>query len=122
MTPNCSFPFTYNGGLFYRCIANMTGVSTVGQPFACINVNATPVVCNSPGKLLPDYFFRITWSRSKRAWPCIHSPNTLQSDYYHDIVLNVGLHIPKPELVFSCLLYTSPSPRDGLLSRMPSSA
>ena len=25
-------------------------------------------------------------------------------------------------LVESCLLYTSPSPRDGLLSRMPSSA
>ena len=35
----------------------------------------------------------------------------------------------KPELlavrikeVWTCLLYTSPSPRDGLLSRMPSSA
>ena len=26
------------------------------------------------------------------------------------------------ELVHGCLLYTSPSPRDGLLSRMPSSA
>ena len=26
------------------------------------------------------------------------------------------------ELIKSCLLYTSPSPRDGLLSRMPSSA
>ena len=26
------------------------------------------------------------------------------------------------ELNISCLLYTSPSPRDGLLSRMPSSA
>ena len=26
------------------------------------------------------------------------------------------------ELLKSCLLYTSPSPRDGLLSRMPSSA
>ena len=26
------------------------------------------------------------------------------------------------ELVGDCLLYTSPSPRDGLLSRMPSSA
>ena len=25
-------------------------------------------------------------------------------------------------LVIACLLYTSPSPRDGLLSRMPSSA
>ena len=28
----------------------------------------------------------------------------------------------KLELSLSCLLYTSPSPRDGLLSRMPSSA
>ena len=27
-----------------------------------------------------------------------------------------------PHLYSSCLLYTSPSPRDGLLSRMPSSA
>ena len=26
------------------------------------------------------------------------------------------------EFVYTCLLYTSPSPRDGLLSRMPSSA
>ena len=26
------------------------------------------------------------------------------------------------ELLWFCLLYTSPSPRDGLLSRMPSSA
>ena len=28
----------------------------------------------------------------------------------------------KFELTIGCLLYTSPSPRDGLLSRMPSSA
>ena len=28
----------------------------------------------------------------------------------------------RDERVFVCLLYTSPSPRDGLLSRMPSSA
>ena len=27
-----------------------------------------------------------------------------------------------PMLISTCLLYTSPSPRDGLLSRMPSSA
>ena len=32
-----------------------------------------------------------------------------------------NLAIRKPDLD-SCLLYTSPSPRDGLLSRMPSSA
>ena len=29
---------------------------------------------------------------------------------------------PHPTLPGTCLLYTSPSPRDGLLSRMPSSA
>ena len=29
---------------------------------------------------------------------------------------------PKRRLLGFCLLYTSPSPRDGLLSRMPSSA
>ena len=33
---------------------------------------------------------------------------------YHEIMLN--------QSAYTCLLYTSPSPRDGLLSRMPSSA
>ena len=28
----------------------------------------------------------------------------------------------KENIISTCLLYTSPSPRDGLLSRMPSSA
>ena len=28
----------------------------------------------------------------------------------------------EPVIIYGCLLYTSPSPRDGLLSRMPSSA
>jgi len=51
-TPNCSFPFTYTGGLYYGCIYNITDVSTADQPFACVNVNATPVVCDSPGALL----------------------------------------------------------------------
>ena len=31
-------------------------------------------------------------------------------------------HQAKVEILLACLLYTSPSPRDGLLSRMPSSA
>ena len=30
--------------------------------------------------------------------------------------------LPGDVLRYACLLYTSPSPRDGLLSRMPSSA
>ena len=35
-------------------------------------------------------------------------------------IYDVRLHFA--EIFFTCLLYTSPSPRDGLLSRMPSSA
>ena len=31
-------------------------------------------------------------------------------------------HFVHGKRIFNCLLYTSPSPRDGLLSRMPSSA
>ena len=34
----------------------------------------------------------------------------------------VGLRLVDIERYGGCLLYTSPSPRDGLLSRMPSSA
>jgi len=49
VSPNCSFPYTYNGGLYYRCIENMTNVSTTEQPLACVNVAAIPVVCDSPG-------------------------------------------------------------------------
>ena len=47
---------------------------------------------------------------------------------YPDNLIVRGLYQFKPNLPFSpghegsCLLYTSPSPRDGLLSRMPSSA
>ena len=40
-----------------------------------------------------------------------------------DIDRAIGLAIERQKaLIEICLLYTSPSPRDGLLSRMPSSA
>ena len=39
----------------------------------------------------------------------------------HDIDLN-DARLRVYGMQYSCLLYTSPSPRDGLLSRMPSSA
>ena len=35
---------------------------------------------------------------------------------------DITLTVNPGEFVSICLLYTSPSPRDGLLSRMPSSA
>ena len=43
--------------------------------------------------------------------------------YYADFDEATFLLAPTPSSGFNaCLLYTSPSPRDGLLSRMPSSA
>ena len=36
--------------------------------------------------------------------------------------LDLDSQFSEEEKLISCLLYTSPSPRDGLLSRMPSSA
>ena len=39
-----------------------------------------------------------------------------------ELGVNFGHIKTKVSWTYSCLLYTSPSPRDGLLSRMPSSA
>ena len=39
----------------------------------------------------------------------------------HDTRYNIGYEV-EPGKVVPCLLYTSPSPRDATLSRMPSSA
>ena len=44
-----------------------------------------------------------------------------EPDYQEDQVTFL-VPIANPEKLICCLLYTSPSPRDGLLSRMPSSA
>ena len=39
-----------------------------------------------------------------------------------DIAIRQDIDLTYLEQLFSCLLYTSPSPRDATLSRMPSSA
>ena len=47
------------------------------------------------------------------------------SDMFSLVLLNKGANLEVQDNFgspISCLLYTSPSPRDGLLSRMPSSA
>ena len=40
----------------------------------------------------------------------------------YDILLDLAEKNFEANIISICLLYTSPSPRDGLLSRMPSSA
>ena len=57
------------------------------------------------------------------------APSAMTKDPWRFVVVRdkqtlaklAALH-PGAAMLSSCLLYTSPSPRDGLLSRMPSSA
>ena len=49
-----------------------------------------------------------------------YTPEHLDT-YNHHIGVALGMGV-EMELIDSCLLYTSPSPRDATLSRMPSSA
>ena len=54
----------------------------------------------------------IPYTTAKRALAC-------------EVALRCELTCARPwteQEIYDCLLYTSPSPRDGLLSRMPSSA
>ena len=52
-----------------------------------------------------------------RKYKTAKSLNDADKVVFRDILLKTGYYKRLP-----CLLYTSPSPRDGLLSRMPSSA
>ena len=49
-------------------------------------------------------------------------PDDVQERFLITHFFNPPRYLKLLELVKGCLLYTSPSPRDGLLSRMPSSA
>ena len=45
-----------------------------------------------------------------------------EMEFVRQIVESMGLEVELPMTLYICLLYTSPSPRDGATSRMPSSA
>src|SRR5207248_3134695 len=48
---NCSFPFTYNGSLYYSCVRNVTGVTQCDQR-ACLLANRTWAICYEPAGLI----------------------------------------------------------------------
>ena len=72
---------------------------------------------------------KMTSPKGTAVWPWLNEPDTRFDD---NGVYTVQLRLDAEEAAaFTaelkekfklCLLYTSPSPRDGLLSRMPSSA
>ena len=51
-----------------------------------------------------------------------YKPDYLSGHYRLDVVANPKYDKPFVRQAYLCLLYTSPSPRDATLSRMPSSA
>ena len=56
---------------------------------------------------------------------CVVCTNLSQNDYIESALAvksTINGETMTIPLASACLLYTSPSPRDGLLSRMPSSA
>ena len=65
--------------------------------------------------------------KGKRNWSSGNTSVHYSEDYKSSAVYLHGnliaiVYENDAELFDACLLYTSPSPRDGLLSRMPSSA
>ena len=83
------------------------------MPYRVVNTNGTPLDTWAGNPLGNGY--------------CCKHVNTTQfriADTTQTVILNVApANINASAVrIGGCLLYTSPSPRDGLLSRMPSSA
>ena len=49
-------------------------------------------------------------------------PKKMKREFFERVQFNKEFYEQYGDFMIACLLYTSPSPRDGLLSRMPSSA
>ena len=113
-TPDGSYSFTQSSNLANRDLTWET--SKVFQ------VGFESVLFNNKLTLDVDYYVKNTENLFfTQSLPGSSGSSTIQ---YNDGVLrNSGLEFNAGlDVINTCLLYTSPSPRDGLLSRMPSSA
>ena len=85
--------------------------------YLSINVNISPIVSMLPFSNLCDNDQVITLNTATPSGGT-YSVNGSNSTTFTPSSLNVGSNT----IDYTCLLYTSPSPRDRSLSRMPSSA
>ena len=103
-------------------------------PLACVLLLSgallSPPSANAAQRALPE---KVVINDSRTSDPAVDIAKvTLNASWYWDSVQSLSVKVPngfqpghRLTVYFDingCLLYTSPSPRDGLLSRMPSSA
>ena len=101
------------------------GAARSGTKFLRNVLGSAKGVCTVP------YDINYVWRYGVEDWPNdVLDPETLSAeriDYIRNTIYSLA-HADPTDLIVektvsnTCLLYTSPSPRDGLLSRMPSSA
>ena len=89
-----------------------TALTNINEPTALVSsiTDSNDVSCNGGS----DGFATVSVSGGIAPYTYLWDNGEINASAFG---LNVGIHN-----VTVCLLYTSPSPRDGLLSRMPSSA
>ena len=72
-----------------------------------------------PGEWEPQKSVWIAWPYNKNDWPGLYK---FIPEVILEIIYKISKHQKVNLIINSCLLYTSPSPRDLSTSRMPSSA
>ena len=84
------------------------------------------VISQEPNTVSSDGLF--SWMQVECLGACVNAPLVqINDDYYEDLTYDTTKNVLQSlidgsPLSIGCLLYTSPSPRDVLRSRMPSSA
>ena len=94
----------------------LTGEEALAAEFAA--VDHSPLLESLGVELQPEHL-RLALTHRSFANENGHLPNNERLEFLGDAVL--GLSVAS-QLYITCLLYTSPSPRDRQKSRMPSSA
>ena len=92
---------------------------TFDEVILACNANQTMEILDNPTRLERYILSSVRYDDSIHNRAVVHSDSSVLPDNEARPLTTRSTHV---EQYGACLLYTSPSPRDGLLSRMPSSA
>ena len=128
-------PSLINDGLFD--FQSGVGWKEIYQKYEDEGVDRNPIVHHLEDHGISHVQFWINHEKGQKSWADEHNVKYGEKSWYLDILEAQILH-EKPDVIYNttltvipydfirkikgCLLYTSPSPRDATLSRMPSSA